>query len=207
MGGSKFSRLRRMAIGGAAGGVPVQMLTILDEGVALPANTTGIDFVGAGVTATGTGATKTVTIPGGSTSPGGSTTQVQYNDAGAFGGDAGMTYDAANNELLVRCALPGAGVRIVTGGTDTLLLTDNGGVVVYQDAGGTVCTIPGTTTLPVGFSCVIIQDDLADTVTFTGSGSITLNSFGGLLATGGPNAAVSVFFYDVDVVNIAGNLA
>lgn len=31
--------------------------------------------------------------------PGGSTTQVQYNNAGAFAGDAGMTYDAANDAL------------------------------------------------------------------------------------------------------------
>ena len=42
------------------------MLTILDEGVPLAANTTGIDFVGAGVTASGSGPTKTVTIPGAS---------------------------------------------------------------------------------------------------------------------------------------------
>lgn len=33
--------------------------------------------------------------------PGGSNTQVQFNDAGAFGGDAGMTYDAANDALTV----------------------------------------------------------------------------------------------------------
>lgn len=31
--------------------------------------------------------------------PGGSTTQVQYNNGGAFAGDAGMTYDAANDAL------------------------------------------------------------------------------------------------------------
>jgi hypothetical protein len=37
----------------------------------------------------------------GSGTPGGSTTQVQYNDGGVFGGDAGMTYDDANNILTV----------------------------------------------------------------------------------------------------------
>lgn len=31
--------------------------------------------------------------------PGGSTTQIQYNNAGAFAGDAGLTYDAAANKL------------------------------------------------------------------------------------------------------------
>lgn len=34
----------------------------------------------------------TISVPP-TTSPGGSTTQVQFNDAGAFGGDAGFTYD------------------------------------------------------------------------------------------------------------------
>ena len=33
--------------------------------------------------------------------PGGSTTQVQFNDAGAFGGDAGLTYDKTNDILTV----------------------------------------------------------------------------------------------------------
>jgi len=36
---------------------------------------------------------------GGSGSPGGSDTQLQYNDGGAFGGIAGFTYDDANTKL------------------------------------------------------------------------------------------------------------
>jgi hypothetical protein len=36
---------------------------------------------------------------GGGGTPGGSTTQVQFNDAGAFGGDAGLTYDKATDTL------------------------------------------------------------------------------------------------------------
>ena len=35
------------------------------------------------------------------TSPGGSTTQVQFNDAGAFGGDAGFTYAKATDNMYV----------------------------------------------------------------------------------------------------------
>jgi len=42
-------------------------LTIKDEGSSLATAATSIDFVGAGVTASGTGAAKTVTIPGGAT--------------------------------------------------------------------------------------------------------------------------------------------
>jgi hypothetical protein len=38
---------------------------------------------------------------GGITSPGGVTTQVQYNKAGVFGGDAGMTYNDTTNTLTV----------------------------------------------------------------------------------------------------------
>jgi hypothetical protein len=38
---------------------------------------------------------------GGSGTPGGATTQVQFNDAGAFGGDAGLTYNKATGALTV----------------------------------------------------------------------------------------------------------
>ena len=40
-------------------------ITVQDEGVALSTAASTLDFVGAGVTASGTGATKTITIPGG----------------------------------------------------------------------------------------------------------------------------------------------
>lgn len=46
---------------GASGGITVE-----DEGTPLSTTATTLDFVGAGVTASGTGATKTITIPGGS---------------------------------------------------------------------------------------------------------------------------------------------
>lgn len=58
---------------------------------------------GTNVTLTTNAATDTLTISssGGSTSPGGSTTQVQFNDAGVFGGDADFAWDKANNILSV----------------------------------------------------------------------------------------------------------
>ena len=40
-------------------------------------------------------------VSGGSGSPGGSDTQVQFNDGGAFGGDAGLTYNKTTNALTV----------------------------------------------------------------------------------------------------------
>lgn len=53
-------------------------------------------------------------------SPGGSTTQVQFNNAGAFAGDAGLTYDAATDTLTV-----GAAVLGKTAATRSTLYTDN----------------------------------------------------------------------------------
>jgi len=76
---------------------------IEDEGTPLTQRT-NLNFVGAGVTVTddaGNDAT-VVTIlggGGGSGTPGGSDTQVQFNDGGSFGGDAGLTYNKTSNEL------------------------------------------------------------------------------------------------------------
>ncbi len=41
---------------------------------------------------------------GGGGTPGGSTTQVQFNDAGSFGGDAGLTYDKTTDSLTIASA-------------------------------------------------------------------------------------------------------
>jgi hypothetical protein len=52
-------------VSGGAGGGGGSSLTVQDEGSSLATAATTINFTGAGVTASGTGATKTVTIPGG----------------------------------------------------------------------------------------------------------------------------------------------
>ena len=44
-------------------------ITVADEGSNLTTSATTLDFVGAGVTASGTGATKTITVPGGGSAP------------------------------------------------------------------------------------------------------------------------------------------
>jgi hypothetical protein len=68
---------------------------------------------------------------GGSTSPGGSDSYVQYNNGGAFGGDDGMVYDDTNERLTVTCILAGGQNSFATQSADTgfidgLLLTSNG---------------------------------------------------------------------------------
>ena len=49
-----------------------------------------------------------VASSGGSGTPGGVDTQVQFNDGGAFGGDSGFTYDKTNNTLTLTAASTGA---------------------------------------------------------------------------------------------------
>lgn len=57
----------------------------------------------AGTNITLTEASDTITIDaaGGSTSPGGSNTQVQFNDGGSFGGDDAFTYDKTNDRVKI----------------------------------------------------------------------------------------------------------
>jgi hypothetical protein len=58
-------------------------VTVLDESIPLATTATGLDFTGAGVTASGVGATKTINIPGGGVAVVGMTaatlTGVPYN--------------------------------------------------------------------------------------------------------------------------------
>lgn len=52
-------------------------------------------------------------------SPGGSNTQVQFNDSGAFGGDAGFTYNKTTDDLTVAGAFYGSGTTAIIGSTAT----------------------------------------------------------------------------------------
>lgn len=68
--------------------------------------------------------------------PGGSTTQVQYNLSGVFAGDAGMTYDAANDALTVSG-------RVVTG---VIRPPSDGTLAIqFQTAGGSTVMAINTT--------------------------------------------------------------
>lgn len=83
------------------------------------------------------------TPAGGSGSPGGTDTQVQFNDGGSFGGDAGMTYNKTTDALTVTGlvhtpivqAHTSAGLTIeAQGGTDCALFGAGGGAnVTFYD--------------------------------------------------------------------------
>ena len=89
----------------------------------------GLDEVGAGA--------------GGSTSPGGANTQVQFNDGGAFGGDAGLTYNKTTDELTVA-----GDINLDDGGTfsttvQSVTPTANR-TISFPDATGTVALVAGS---------------------------------------------------------------
>lgn len=102
--------------------------TIEDEGVALTQRAS-LNFVGAGVTAADSGGKTVVTIPGGAGSPGGSDTEVQFNDAGSFNGDAGLTFNKTTNKLTVTGDTAVGGAVEIGHASDTTLSRIEAGVV------------------------------------------------------------------------------
>ena len=80
-------------------------ITIQDSGGSLSTLATTLNFVGAGVVASGSGSTKTITISGtgggGSGAVAGGDTQVQFNDGGNFGADNEFTFNKTSNTLTI----------------------------------------------------------------------------------------------------------
>ena len=68
-----------------------------------------------------------ITIPSANASIGGSNTQVQFNDSGAFGGDAGLTYDKTTDTLAVGAISGIAGTFLTITAQDS---NDVGGDIV-----------------------------------------------------------------------------
>ena len=81
--------------------------------------------------------------PGGSGTPGGSTTQLQFNDAGAFGGDADLTWNKTTNVLGIT-----GDVNLSDGGTYTTTLQTitptAARTISFPDATGTVALVAGS---------------------------------------------------------------
>ncbi len=94
--------------------------------------------------------------------PGGNNTQVQYNDNGAFGGDAGLTYDDINNVLTVGSAV------VITGQTGAAPafadLNDLDNVNAASPTDGDCITYDDSSSIWVSASCVssFIPTSIAD---------------------------------------------
>jgi hypothetical protein len=145
-----------------------------------------------GVTGAGTqGTTGTAGTQGnqgiaGSGTAAGSTTQVQYNNAGAFAGSANLTWDNANTRLGVGVS-PGLSTldvqgsirfkRTVVSSTPyTVLATDNI-VAVTGPASARVLNLPAASTIPAG-QCYIFSDEsgnaATNNITITRNGTDTI---------------------------------
>ena len=108
------ARLPAGAFGGGGGSSGV---TVQDEGSALSTTGTTLNFVGSGVVASGTGATKTITIAGGAS-------QNTFSTVAVAGQD-NIVADGATDTLTIAA---GSGMTITTtAGTDTITFASSGG--------------------------------------------------------------------------------
>lgn len=144
-------------------------ITTQDEGVTLSTTVTTLNFVGAGVTASGAGATTTITIPGGSgltvgtsTIASGTTTRVLFDNAGVLG----------------EYTISGTGNVAMT--TSPTFVTPTLGVATGTSFNGlTITTSTGTLTIANGKT-----GTFSNTITIAGTDGSTLNvGTGGTLGT------------------------
>ena len=81
--------------------------------------------------------------PGGAGTPGGATTQIQFNDAGAFGGDADLTWNKTTNVLTNK-----GDINLDDGGTYTTTVQcvtpTAARTISFPDATGTVALVAGS---------------------------------------------------------------
>jgi len=150
----------------------------------------------------GAGQLSFATVSGGT--PGGSTTQVQFNDSGAFAGEAAFTYDAAQNKLRAdQMDSNLSTAKQFTTGTSSI--TSSGGAATWDAAQGaygefllTENTTLAITNLPVGTPAVlkVTQDGVS-------SFNITAYTVGGgaVKFPGGTVPTITAAVNSVDIIS------
>ena len=157
--------------------------------------------------ATGQGPTGPSGPTGPAASPGGSTTEIQFNNAAVFDGDSRLTFNATTKIVTGQFAIDSNAINAQAGTSYVLQATDNGKVVTLDNGSAISLLIPSG--LGAGFSCLLIQLG-AGTVTVSaqgGSPQPTVNSRGSVFDIAGQDGAASVVAYAADVFNLSGDLA
>jgi hypothetical protein len=104
---------------------------------------------------------------GGNGTPGGSNTQIQYNDAGSFGGNIGFTF----NEVTGNVAIPG---NLIVSGTVTGTLTTNAQPNITSVGTLTSLIVSGTTN-----SAAVTTGFITLNGNMNSNGTVTANLFNG----------------------------
>jgi len=147
--------------------------------------------LGANTAVIGATAQVSATIYGTLNLPGGLSASSGVTFAGTVSSDTGYRISSS-------------AINTQTGTTYSLLSTDNGEILTFNNASAVTVTIP--TGLPIGFNCTAIQLG-AGQVGFTAAAGVTLNSYGGLLKLAGQHGAATIISYTTNVYNIAGTLS
>jgi len=119
-----------------------------------------------------------LTVTGGSGSPGGSTTQIQFNDAGAFGGDADLTWDKTTNDLVLGGTDTGITLKGITN-EPSAPATDNLHIYAKKISGKMIPKIKGPSGLDTPIQNALWQNN---TTLWTPS-SATAGTWQGIIST------------------------
>jgi len=163
---------------------------IRTEGGTVGAGASILDFRGAGIsTVTVASGIATINITGGvSVTPGGSDTQVQFNDGGSFGGDAGLTFNKTTDTLSVAGVVTvGTAVTVNSSGitvTGVITATSFVGALTGNVTGnvtGNATGLSGTPNITVGTIAAtsLNASGVVTASSFVGDGSGLTNLPGG----------------------------
>lgn len=180
------------------------VIQLLDEGTSqgFPSK---LNCVGSGIACTRSGTTGILTISGGSGTPGGSDTQVQFNDAGSFGGDSGMVFNKTTNALTVGGTITVNGMA-VSGGSEKIL-TSSGSVTMggtgntnnekllldFESAANKLTLSSATGLATIDYGSIAADYDSSTVTLSTVAGAINAASATSLAIPNGAAPTVNVF--------------
>lgn len=198
----------------AASQAPIQFK---DEGVDLGTigTATSFDVTGAGAALTRVGNALTLTVASVATTPGGADTDVQYNDAGSFGGDSDFTWNKGTRILTLGTST----YATITGGSSATIgqsliakagngpagaggaLLLQGGSGSYPNAGGKIELFAGSNGITIGGTLTVNGavdansggsiDLLSGLGTFCGNINLTGQDTAGVGGSGGSISVIS----------------